>query len=419
MFTRRLLLASVISMAIADVANAADWKRFRGPDGSAISDEKGLPTEWSESKNIVWKTTLPGPGTSSPITQGDRIYVTAYSGYGLEPDQGDMNKLMRHVLCLDRNSGKIVWQKEFKPLLPESTYRRGNGSRHGYSSSTATTDGKHLYIFFGKSGVYCLDLDGKEVWHTLVGNGLSGWGSSNSPVLYKNLVIVNASVESRSLIALDKRTGKEVWRADNVRSSWNTPVFVDVPDRGTEMVLSASAKVIGLNPDTGKQLWHADVFSGYVCPSVVAQDGVIYALQRVLVAIRAGGQGDVTKTHVLWETKRGATVPSPVFYKGHIYWARNGAAYCVDAKTGESVYQERLQPGSGTIYASPVIADGKIYYVSQQKGTYVVQAGPKFKQIAHNTFADDNSRTNASPVVSNGQLLLRTDKAIYCLGNKQ
>jgi outer membrane protein assembly factor BamB len=159
---------------------------------------------------------------------GNRVYVTCYSGYGLEPGKGDMSELRRHLLCLDRATGAMRWTKDFKPLLPESKYGPGgNDSQHGYASSTPASDGKNLYLFFGKSGVYCLDLDGNELWHADVGQGTHGWGSSNSPVLHQNLVIINASIESGSLVALDKNTGKEVWRAKGIRSSWNTPVLVD------------------------------------------------------------------------------------------------------------------------------------------------------------------------------------------------
>src|SRR5262245_39117945 len=247
----------------------ADWPQFRGPGGSGISDEKGLPTTWSSKENIVWRRELPGPGTSSPIVVGKRVYLTCYSGYGLKEGKEGMDKLMRHLVCVDRVKGEILWTKDFKPALPESVYAGGDNTQHGYSSSTIASDGKHLFVFFGKSGVYCLDLDGKEVWHASVGNSATGWGSSNSPVLYKDLVIVNASIESNSLVALDRETGKEVWRTKGIRSSWNTPVLVDVPGKEPELVLNESSAVIGFDPLKGTELWRVGGFSGYVCPSVV------------------------------------------------------------------------------------------------------------------------------------------------------
>ncbi len=221
----------VMAMFAASSAGAADWPQFRGPGGSGVGDAKGLPVTWSSTDNVVWRTKLPGPGTSSPIVVGKRVYVTCYTGYGLEPGQGDMDKLMRHLVCIDRANGDVLWTKDFKPVLPESKYGPGgNESQHGYSSSTPASDGKRLYVFFGKSGVYCLDLDGNEIWQAGVGTGTHGWGSSNSPLLYKNLVIINASIESNALVALDKNSGKEVWRAKKIDASWNTPVLVNAPD---------------------------------------------------------------------------------------------------------------------------------------------------------------------------------------------
>ena len=214
----------------------ADWRQFRGPGGLGVSDEKELPAKWSSKENIIWQTKLPGPGGSSPIVLGDRVYLTCYSGYGLKPGEGDQKDLLRHVLCLDRKTGKVNWSKELKPTIPESKYSGGTKAKHGYSTSTPTTDGERLYVFFGKSGVYCFDLDGKEIWHTDVGSGTRGWGSGASPVLYKDLLIVNASVESRTLIALDKKSGKKAWEVENFRGVWGTPLLVTTDKGETELV---------------------------------------------------------------------------------------------------------------------------------------------------------------------------------------
>jgi len=327
------------------------WSRRSGHES-----RKGLLVEWSSQKNIVWRTRLPGPGSSSPVTLGRRIFLTCYSGYALAPkDPGKMEDLRRHVLCADRNSGKILWAKEFQPLLPEHKYA-GEGAYHGYSSSTPTTDGERLYVFFGKSGVFCFDLDGKQLWHTLVGKNIHGWGSGTSPLLYKNLLIVNASVESGAMVALDKMTGKEVWRTPGVRSAWNTPVLVTVPAGELELVVSVQDRLLALNPDTGKELWNAEGVHRYVCPSVVAHDGVVYAIGggHTSLAVRAGGRGEVTQTHGLWRVKKGSNVSSPVYHEGHIYWASDngGLVNCQEAATGKFVYQQRLNPTSGLIYAS-------------------------------------------------------------------
>ena len=408
----------VVSLFTAGSANGTDWTGFRGPGGSGVSGEKGLPVQWSSEENIDWRRELPGPGTSSPIVLGERIYLTSYSGYGLKPNQGEKKDLRRHVLCLDRNTGEILWTRQFHPALPESTYSGGNNSQHGYGSSTPITDGRRLYVFFGKSGVYCLDRNGKQLWQADVGSGTHGWGSSNSPVLYKNLVIINASVESRSLVALNKRTGKEVWRAGSIRDSWNTPVLVKPAQGGPELVVSESQNVLGFDPATGNELWRVGGFGGYVCPSVVAHEGTVYVVRGRSLAIRAGGRGDVSDTHVTWRASGSSLVPSPVYHEGLLYWVPGGVVHCLNASTGKSISRQRLSPQPGTIYASVILADGKLYCVSQRDGVYVLAAGPKFEQLAHNVFDDDRSRTNASPIVSHGQLLIRTDRFLYCIGKK-
>jgi hypothetical protein len=417
---QRCTRIGALSVVLATATTmGADWTQFRGPGGLGKTAEKGLPVQWSAQKNIAWRTELPGPGTSSPIAIGNRVYVTCYSGYGLEAGKGEMSELKRHLLCVNRADGQILWAKQFEPQLPEHAYQ-GEGSYHGYSSSTPTSDGKRLYVFFGKSGVFCFDLDGKELWHTSVGTGINGWGSGTSPLLYKNTVIINASIESGSLIALDKMSGKEVWRAGGIGASWNTPVLTDVPEGETELVVSVQDKLIGLQPDTGKELWHAEGIHRYVCPSVVSQAGVVYAIGggHTSLAVRAGGRGDVTQSHGLWRENKGSNVSSPIYHEGYLYWARDsgGVIYCQEAATGKTVYEERLNPASGLIYASPILAEGKLVYISQRNGTYVVAAKPKFELLAHNVFEDDDSRTNASPAVHNGQLLLRSDRYLYCIG---
>lgn len=417
---RRPAFILLVTLAICSFMGA-DWSQFRGPHGLGISTERGLPIEWSSGQNIVWKTSLPGPGTSSPLVAGNRVFLTSYTGYAVDQAKpGAMADLKRHVICVDRANGKILWTKEFQPELPEHAYQ-GEGSYHGYAASTPTTDGEHLYVFFGKSGVYCLDLDGNQLWHGSVGKNTNGWGSGASPILYKNLLIVNASVESGTLVALDKMNGKEVWRAKGINSAWNTPVLVTAPSGELELVISVQDRVLGLDPDTGKELWKAEGVHRYVCPSVVADHGIVYAIGggSTSLAVKAGGRGDVTKTHVLWRENKGSNVSSPIYHDGHLYWASDsgGVVYCQEAATGKFVYQERLKPDSGLIYASPVLADGKLYYVSQRRGTYVMAAKPKFELLAHNAFKDDTSRTNASPAVHNGQLLMRTDRCLYCIGN--
>ncbi|MFN0052119.1 MAG: PQQ-binding-like beta-propeller repeat protein [Planctomycetales bacterium] len=415
---RRILPALLLPTLLTATAWSGDWSQFRGPGGMGVSEEKNLPVKWSATENIAWKVELPGPGASSPMTIGDRVYVTAYSGYGVEPGAGDQKDLRRHLLCIDRRSGATLWSKTFEPRLPEHQYQ-GEGAYHGYAASTPTTDGERLYVFFGKSGVYCFDLEGKELWHVTVGDNVHGWGSGCSPVLLGSLLLINASVECGALIALNKLDGKEVWRGGDVRSAWNTPLVLAGKDR-TEVIVSTENRLQSFNAQDGKPLWNADGVHRYVCPSVVAHDGIIYAIGggHTSLAVRAGGTGDVTATHGVWRQNKGSNVGSPIYHDGHLYWANDGGGIicCQDAATGATVFQERLTPESGTIWTSPVLADGKLYIVSQRKGTYVVACQPKFELLAHNLIEGDDSRTNASPAISHGQILLRTDKALYCIG---
>jgi outer membrane protein assembly factor BamB len=401
---------------------SADWPQFRGPTGQGICDESGLPVRWSSQDNIAWKVKLPGAGASSPVTLGKRVFITCYSGYGTDAKQpGKQEDLRRHLLCLDRAGGTILWSKAFEPVLPEHRYA-GEGAYQGYAASTPITDGERLYVFFGKSGVFCFDLDGKQLWHALVGKGINGWGSGASPMLYKDLLVVNASVEAGALLALDKASGREVWRAPKVGAAWGTPALVTTPAKSQELALSMRGRVAGFDPDTGKELWSAAGHKGYVVPSVVAHDGVVYAVGGggTSLAVKSGGRGDVTNTHVLWRTGKGSNASSPIYHDGTLYWASEsgGVLHFQDAATGKAV-QQRLGPAVGRIWASPILADGKLYFVSQFKGTYVVTARPKFELLAHNVFDDDSGRSNASLAASGGQLFLRNDQYLYCIGKRK
>lgn len=415
-----LSLLVLIAAFVPTTVYAGDWTEFRGPGGLGVSDEKDLPLKWSSTENIVWQADLPGPGASSPVTLRDRVYITSYSGYGLEPNVGDQKDLKRHLLCIERKSGKVLWSKDFEPQLPEHNYQ-GEGSYHGYAASTPTTDGDRLYVTFGKSGVYCFDLDGGELWHVFVGEGTNRWGSGCSPILFGKLLIVNASIESESLVALDKLTGAEVWRSGGIKSSWNTPFLVPGKDR-TELLVSIQNRLLAFDPRDGTALWNADGIHRYVCPTVVSNKGIVYAIGggHTSLAVRTGGSGDVTESHGVWRKPIGSNVCSPVYHDGHLYWASesDGQLCCQDASTGETVFKERIEPRPGRIWSSGVLADGRLYVVSQRNGTFVFAAKPSYELLAHNVFADDDSRTNASPAVSNGQLLLRTDRRLYCIAKR-
>jgi outer membrane protein assembly factor BamB len=456
---RHLVLLTPLLIALA----GADWAQFRGPNGLGVSDEKGLPLKWTATENIVWKTPLPGPGASSPIVVGDRVFVTCFTGAG-EPQAGGRGRGRRkgrdkadgekkpdgekkadgekkpdgekkaeepkkkedppikvHLICVARGDGKPLWDKAIDVKHPEQTYG-GFVALHGYASGTPASDGQAVYTFFGRTGVFAHDLDGNELWTANVGTRTDGFGTANSPVLFENLVIINASVESGKLVALDKKNGEQKWEASGIRRSWNAPVLVPVGGKH-ELVVYTSGKLFGFDPASGEKLWECDAKEDYICPSVVANDGIIYAAggrSGGVMAVKAGGRGDVTDTHVVWKSPTSTNVPSPVYHDGHIYMVHtdNGSAYCLDAKSGEVVYQERFTPSPGRIYASPVAVDGRIYYVSREKGAYVLPAAPKFEILAHNVIDDDTSVVNGSLVVHRGQFLMRSDKNLYCIGTR-
>lgn len=421
---------------------AEDWTQFRGPSGSGVSSDTKTPVTWSDTENLKWKVPLPGPGSSSPIVLRDRVFVTCFTG--ADDANGSVERLQRHLLCLARDTGQQIWDAAIPAEQPEDPYQ-GMLVEHGYASHSPVTDGERIYVFFGKSGVLAFDLEGKKIWQTAVGkeSGRMGWGSGASPILYKDLVIVNASDESQAICALNKATGVQVWKkeAAGLENAYGTPAIVATPDGREELVVSVPGEVWGFQPDNGKLLWYAETrLDGTLSASVVARDGVVYTVggrgRGQGCAVRTGGKGDVSSTNILWNTNSGASTPSPLLLGDHMYCvADNGQAMCVELKTGELIYREQLKglgsrgggddAGGGrrggfggrgaAVYASVVAADNKLYAVSRRNGTFVLAAKTQFEQLAHNRFESDDSDFNASPAISNGQLFLRSNKFLYCV----
>lgn len=411
------LMGQTTTKRIAEKAGN-NWPRFRGPDGQGTSDAKGLPLEWNSSRNIAWKIELPGPGASSPIVFDDHIYLTCYSGFfvpGLP--EGNQSDLKRHLICLNRKDGSTAWQKAVAAKLPEEERIRD----HGFAANTPAADSDRVYCFFGKTGVFAFDHNGKQLWKTDVGSKTHGWGTSASPVLYKDLVFINASVESDSLVALDRNSGKERWRAEGIKEAWNTPVIVKNVTGAPELVIATQGSIQSFEPETGKQLWTCATDIGwYMVPSIVAHDGIIYCLGGrsgvASLAVRTGGKGDVTKTHRLWTSLKGSNVSSPVIHDGHMYWMNDNheIAYCADAETGKIIYEQRINR-AGQIYASPLLADGRIYYLTREGKTFVVAANPKFEELATNDL-NDGTLFNGSFAVDGSRFLVRSDKYLYSIG---
>lgn len=423
------LASCMLVLMLRGPAAGADWPQFRGPNGAGIAASDAQPaTVWSDAQGIQWKTNLPGPGSSSPIVWGQRIFVTCYTGYGAGGDGGTPEQLQRHLLCLDRQTGKILWEQKVAAELPEDSFR-GYLTEHGYASSTPVTDGERVYVFFGKTGVLAFDFQGQQLWKVNVGKLSSNrrWGSGASPVLYKNTVIVNAAEEGRAVLALDKRTGQQVWKAEaeSLELCFATPVLVDCQGGRSDLVLAVPGELWGLNPDTGKLRWFADTgLTGNISPSIAAADGVVFATggfpRQGSAAVRAGGKDDVTQTHLLWSSQNASYVPTPVVHGGYLFVVSDqGYAMCLEPKTGKLIYRERL-PGASSgggkpFYASPVYANGRLYAVSRRSGTFVFEAKPEFKLVAQNQLAGDDTDFNATPAVVGGQLLLRSNRALYCI----
>ena len=408
---RTLLLC--VSLGLGQVLTAADWPQFLGPGGKGTTPAK-LSDTWSDTENVVWKMPLPGVGASSPVVIGNKIFLTA--------GVGGADDLVRHVLCLDAADGKVLWDRTVESDLPEQEKIRED---HGYCSATPVATATQLFVFFGKSGVFCFDHAGNQLWTTKVGTALNGWGSAASLTLHGKLVLVNASVESGSLVALDQESGKKVWSAGGIKESWHAPVLAPGTGGVIEVITALAGEVRSFNADSGAPLWQCKTgIAWYMCPLPVAHEGVLYAVGGRSgvggLAVRTGGRGDVTESHRLWTLQKGTNVPSPILHGGHLYFAHENLAnvYCVDRKTGEFVYSERLDPNPGQIYASPLLADGKLYYTGRGGQTVVVAAEPKFKVLSSAKLENGRGVFNASPAVHDGHLLLRSNKFLYCIGGK-
>jgi outer membrane protein assembly factor BamB len=400
---------------------SADWPQLRGPTARGISAAKGLPTKWSATENIAWKTDLPGAGASTPIVVGGKIYLTCYRGYNMPGERGGSQEdLERMLVCLSPTNGQVLWEKTVPTKLPEQDEIRES---HGYASGTPVADESQIYCFFGKSGVFAFDLDGNQKWQADVGSGIDGWGSAGPLTLFGNLLLVNAWVESGSLIALDKKSGKQVWRV-KVDQAWHPPLVVTLSGGKSELIVGMANKLVGLDPASGKDLWSCQWKNyWYKVPIPTEANGVVYAIGGrdgdTALAVRAGGRGDVTDSHLLWTSTTGSNVSSPIYHEGHLFYASDSQAiaYCADAKTGKIKYEQRL-PRANQIYSAALLAGGNIYYLDRSGTCFVVAAKPKFELVAASALGSREDRTvfNASPAVLGSKLLIRSDKTLWCVG---
>ena len=396
--------------ATSGAAHGENWPSWRGPRGDGTSHETGLPTRWSSTENIRWKTPLPGRGYSSPVVWGDRIFATWC----------DEEQKTRVLGCLDRRNGKPLWLK----IVLEADLERKH-HLNSYASATPATDGQHVWVAFLKKPdmvVVCYDIDGKEVWRRSPGKLLSVHGFCSSPILYKDTVILNGDQDAQGyLVALDKLTGKERWRVDrpNRTRSYCTPIVVEAAGR-TQLVLSGSKCVTSYDPDTGKLLWIIDGPTEQYVASLVFTEGLLFLTtgfpEYHLMGIRPDGSGNVTRTHVAWHHRRlppreASYVPSPIADGKYFFVVSDqGFASCFEAKTGKRLWMQKLGRHHS---ASPVSAAGLLYFVADNGDTYVLRAGPEFAVVARNALGEE---CYASPAIAQGCLFIRTTQHLVCIG---
>ena len=443
--TRRIALTLIVGISLgvaalsflAGNASAGNWPQWRGPDGSGISSEKNLPSEWSPTKNIKWKTPIDGRAHSSPIVWGNRVFLTtAVEGdvvagakavkhmegdkEFLHPDSvGADRKHSFKVICLDRDSGKVLWQSTAWEGTPYDNRHR----KSSYAASTPATDGKLVYAFFGTEGIYAYDFKGKLAWKAQLGNlGTVGMGTGTSPILFDNLVIVQCDEENGAasfIVALDKKTGKEVWKTPRkVQVSWSTPLLARTSTRA-ELITSGTEAVIAYDPATGKELWRHKGVESNAIPSPVANSEMVFLVAgfpaKIAMAISLGRSGDL-KENVLWKYEKGtAYVPSPILYGDYLYLTSDrGILTCLDAKTGEVKYEGGRIPIPATFTASPVGFDGKLLLTSEDGDTFIVKSGPKHEVLGTNSVGEP---VYASPAIADGRIFIRGEKNLYCIGS--
>jgi outer membrane protein assembly factor BamB len=436
-------LAAATALLLAGVApsvlSAGNWPQWRGPASQGVSQERGLPTAWSATEHVSWKTPIPGRGHSSPVVWGSRVFLTsAIEGEVVpgaaaaphviggqpfvHPDTTGADRMHTLVvLALDADTGRVLWQR----TAYEGTVYDGRHRRGSFASPTPATDGTAVYAYFGAEGVYAYDFDGTLLWRAEPGKIKTlGVGAASSPVLYESLVILQCDDDDGKdsfIVALDKRTGKEAWRTERpVEVSWATPVLVEAGGR-TELVTSGSQFIIAYDPRSGRELWRTKGVESNAIHTPLVGHGLVVVTAgfpaKKVIAIRPGGSGDVTGTHVAWTYEKGtAYVVSPILYGDHIYLLSDGGIMtCLDAKTGAVRYEGGRPPKPARFMGSPVAYDGKLLITSDAGDTFVIRAGPTFEVLGTNVLDEGVS---ASIAIANGRLFIRGESHLYSIAPK-
>ena len=398
---------------------AGDWPAWRGPGGMGVAEgEHGLPEQWSATEHVTWKADLPGPGNSSPVVWGDRVFLTCAEKEGA----------VRGVLCFDRNDGRLLWRRD-TPFEGKETTHETNP----YCSASPVTDGKRVIAWHGSAGVVAYGMHGRPLWHRDLGPFNHIWGNGSSPILDGERVFLYCGPgPETTMLALDAATGETLWtndledaraeKPDQWKGSWATPVLRHVAGERYELLVSLPGYVAGFDPDSGKEVWRCRGLGDLVYASPLTDGDTIVAMSGYggpaigLRAPQAGETGDLTDTHRLWVVaKNQQRVGSGVIVRDHVYILNDpGMAECIEAHTGKTVWKTRA---SGTSWGSMVYADGKLYVTDQEGETVVTRPNPhKLEVIATNELGETS---RASPAVSNGQIFLRTYKHLYCVGERR
>lgn len=447
----RRSVAIQVFLASAALARAAapgdgNWPSFRGPGASGVADGHPAPSTWDVAKgeNIRWKTPIPGLGHGSPVIWGDRIYLTTAVGdrgaaelkVGLYGDIQPIEENFPHrfiVLCLDKHTGAILWQQTAHEGVPK--IKRHTKATH--ANSTAATDGKHVVAFFGSEGLYCYDVDGKLLWKKDFGVLDAGyyvvpqaqWGFGSSPVIFEGKVIVQCDVQHDSfLAAFDVRDGRELWRTprDDV-PTWSTPAVHRGPGRA-QVIVNGMRHIGGYDLETGRVLWMLEGGGDIPVPTPVIAHDLVYitnahGAMAPIYAVRLSATDDVTPAseeqpgeHVAWWlSRKGNYMQTPLVYGDNLYMCMdNGVLTCLDARTGQQHYRQRLGSGRTGFTASGVAADGKLYFTSEEGDVYVLKAGTEFEQLAANSLGEV---CMATPAISAGVLYFRTQRQVLAIGS--
>jgi len=442
---RRLpnLLTSVVCIAASASLSAQHWPAFRGANAAGVAD--GVPTavKWNAGtgENVAWKTPVPGIAVSSPIVWGDRVFVsTAISSdssqsirtglYGDVEPVNDASKHTWHLLAIDKKSGKVLWDK----VAYEGTPKTKRHPKSSQASATPVTDGRHVIVSFGSEGLYSYDIDGNLLWKKDLGVLNAGWffdpdyewGLGSSPIIYKNMVIVQCDIQRHSfLAAYDTQSGKDIWRTERDEiPSWSTPTIFEANGKA-ELVTQATTFTRGYDPMTGKELWKYSGNSEIAIPTPIVGPGFVlitngYRGVQPIFTIKPGATGDITlkdnatkSDFVSWSTKRGGPyIPTPLIYGDQLYVLNNGVLTAYKVATGEQIYQKRLGGTGGAFSASPVAADGKVYCISEDGDVFVIKAGAEYEELAKNSMGEV---VMASPAISDGFLIVRGQKNVYAI----